>query len=154
MRRFSRRSCCGRASRASQLIADVFVGLCGSLVSLPARSASPVPVPTSALPALELPQPQILKSTNGVLDTTLTATPAVVEMRAASPVTTYTYDGLVPGRTWEVKAGDTLRFDVINELPPLPGHAEPDLTRPHEWTTTNIHTHGMHVAPGDKRWSR
>jgi FtsP/CotA-like multicopper oxidase with cupredoxin domain len=94
-------------------------------------------------------QPRVLKSTNGVLATTLTAMPAVVDMGASKPVTTYTFDGVVPGHTWEVRPGDVLRFDLVNDLPVLStDHANHvDMTRPHQWTTTNIHTHGLHVSP-------
>ena len=112
-----------------------------------AQSPSPVPVPTSPLPPVELPQPSILRSADGVLATTLNARPATVDMRAGQPVSTYTYDGVVPGRTWEISPGDTLRFDLVNDLPALSHPGQIDLTRPHEWTTTNIHTHGLHVSP-------
>lgn len=97
---------------------------------------------------MELPQPEVLRGSDGMLKTGLTAGPATVDMRAGSPVRTWAYDGVVPGRTWEVAAGDTLSFDVINELPLRARQESPvDMTRPHEWTTTNIHTHGLHVSP-------
>lgn len=94
-----------------------------------------------------LSQPTILKSRDGVLDTTLTCKPSVVELGAAQPVSTYTYDDRIPGNTWEIDPGDTLRINRVNSLPPL-SHDHPiDMTRPHEWTTTNLHTHGLHVSP-------
>ncbi len=68
-------------------------------------------------------------------------------MGVASPVTTLTYDGVVPGYTWDVQPGDTLKFDLVNKLPELTSSATMNMTRPHEWTTTNIHTHGLHVSP-------
>jgi len=83
----------------------------------------------------------------GELALTLRAVPAVVDLRAPSPVTTLTYDGVVPGHTWEVNPGDTLRLLLVNDLPPLPHAGPPDLTRPHQWTATNLHTHGLHVSP-------
>jgi FtsP/CotA-like multicopper oxidase with cupredoxin domain len=89
----------------------------------------------------------MLRSEDGVLETTLTAIPAVVEMGAPQPVSTYTYDGRVPGTTWEIRPGDTLRIDLVNQLPELDHEHPVDTTRPHEWTTTNIHTHGLHVSP-------
>ena len=44
--------------------------------------------------------------------------------------------------------GTVLRIELVNDLPPLPHddqHAESN--RPHQWTTTNLHTHGLHVSP-------
>jgi FtsP/CotA-like multicopper oxidase with cupredoxin domain len=135
------------------------IGLAGAAALAPTRlraaDASPSPTPTPPPPTLgptqppiELPTPPIIRSEAGVLSTTLTAMPATVEMNAGGPVTTWTYDGLVPAPTWEIQPGDVLRVQVINELPPLEHSDHPvDLTRPHEWTTTNLHTHGLHVSP-------
>ena len=130
----------------------------GAAALLPARSlaAGASPSPTATPPPtlrptpapVELPTPPVIRSEAGVLSTTLTARPAVVEMNAGGPVSTWTYDGMVPGPTWEIRPGDVLRVRLVNELPPL-AHSEHavDLTRPHEWTTTNLHTHGLHVSP-------
>ncbi len=104
-------------------------------------------VATPARSPVELPQPRVLKSAGGELAVTLTATPATVDMGAPLPVQTYTFDNVVPGHTWEINPGDTLRVALVNNLPPL-SHPEPmAFTRPHEWTTTNLHTHGLHVSP-------
>jgi FtsP/CotA-like multicopper oxidase with cupredoxin domain len=96
----------------------------------------------------ELRQPAVLKSDGDALAITLTAMPGVVDIGAAKPVTTFTYDNMLPGSTWELRPGQTLRVDLVNDLPPLD---EPPSTsghdRPHAWTTTNLHTHGMHVSP-------
>jgi FtsP/CotA-like multicopper oxidase with cupredoxin domain len=90
----------------------------------------------------------VLTSAGGVLDTVLAVTPAIVDMGAPQPVRTYTYDNVVPGHTWQIDPGDSLRVALVNELPELPHDNHPvDLTRPHAWTTTNLHTHGMHVSP-------
>jgi FtsP/CotA-like multicopper oxidase with cupredoxin domain len=104
-------------------------------------------VATPVAGTVELPQPNVLSSVGGELALNLTATPGTVDMRAPLLVKTYTYDNVVPGHTWEIRPGDTLRIDLINNLPPL-SHDEPvDPVRPHEWTTTNLHTHGLHVSP-------
>ena len=45
------------------------------------------------------------------------------------------------------QAGDMLKVHLRNrlpKLPPMPVHMD----RPHEWTNTNLHTHGLHVSPG------
>ncbi len=67
-------------------------------------------------------------------------------MGAPKPVRTYTFDGVVPGYTWELRPGDLLSVQMRNRLPPLP-HSEMTMSRPHDWTTTNLHTHGLHVSP-------
>jgi FtsP/CotA-like multicopper oxidase with cupredoxin domain len=96
--------------------------------------------------AVELPQPEVLKSVGNELALTLTATPGVVDVGAAKSVTTYTYDNVLPGHTWEVSPGDTLTIDLINNLPVLEAPVM-IMDRPHAWTSTNLHTHGLHVSP-------
>jgi FtsP/CotA-like multicopper oxidase with cupredoxin domain len=95
----------------------------------------------------ELRQPAVLRSHHGKLRVKLTCRPAVVQMGAPKPVRTYTYDGIVPGYTWELKGGELLRVDLRNHLPELPPQPPMTMDRPHEWTTTNLHTHGLHVSP-------
>ena len=56
-------------------------------------------------------------------------------------------DGVVPGHTWELRGGDVLTVDLRNRLPELPHRPMMQMDRPHEWTTTNLHTHGLHVSP-------
>lgn len=104
------------------------------------RRATPAPA------APELTFPQVFKSAGGELAVNLTAVPAVVEMGAPRPVSTYTYNRTVPSATWELDPGDTLRVDLVNDLPPVTNPAM-DITRPHQWTNTNLHTHGLHVSP-------
>lgn len=103
--------------------------------------------PVSSPKPQELTQPEIVRSANGVFTETLRAKPAVVDIGAARPVTTFTYNGIIPGRTWEVSPGDVMSFQLINDLPDIESHEPPDMVRPHEWTTTNVHVHGMHVSP-------
>lgn len=98
-------------------------------------------------PPVALPQPEVRTSADGVLSLELIATPAVVDMQAPQPVSTWTYDGVVPGYTWEVQPGDTLDIDLKNHLPEIEHDMPMDMTRPHEWSTTNLHTHGLHVSP-------
>jgi hypothetical protein len=45
-----------------------------------------------------LPQPRVIRSDGGVLDITLTAQPAMVDMGAPQLVSTYIWDGVVPWR--------------------------------------------------------
>ncbi len=135
----------GIAVRFARAGAGALIGAFATARSQPATVFGSAAAPV--LPSVEVPQPNVLRSTNGELALTLTARPAVVEMGAGHPIRTYTYDGVVPGYTWEINPGDTMRIDLVNDLPPLPHTGPVDLTRPHEWTHTNLHTHGLHVSP-------
>ena len=139
--------------------------------------ASTGPAPSSGLSAAGSVRPTaIRRSENGVLTTTLTPRPAAVDIGAPQPITTWAYDGLIPGPTWEINPGDVLRVELVNDLPTDPAgsgaasappsgsstdpsassadHSGHDMggdtmpmDRPHQWTTTNLHYHGMHVSP-------
>jgi FtsP/CotA-like multicopper oxidase with cupredoxin domain len=104
-------------------------GVSAFLLGVPPISAQ-TPEATEDVPpeaVIELPHPRVVSSRDGVFRET--------------------FNGVVPGHTWEVRPGDTMQIDLINGLPPLPPEEHVDLTRPHEWTTTNLHTHGLHVSP-------
>ena len=117
----------------------------GSAGSSPATSVAPAPVPP---PGPELTFPAVLTSTAGVLTTTLEPRQAVVDIGVGRPVTTYTYGGTIPGPTLDVRGGDVLEVHLANRLPELPADEHMvHLYRPHQWTTTNLHTHGLHVSP-------
>jgi FtsP/CotA-like multicopper oxidase with cupredoxin domain len=92
------------------------------------------------------PAPRVLSSAGGELRVALTARRGIVDLGAPRLVRTYTYDNVVPGYTWEVRGGDTLKVHLRNRLPPA---RDPVMAmdRPHAWTTTNLHTHGLHVSP-------
>jgi FtsP/CotA-like multicopper oxidase with cupredoxin domain len=95
---------------------------------------------------IELPQPRVLRSAHHELNVRLTTRPGVVDVGAPRLVRTYTYDGVLPSYTWDIDPGDTIRVHLRNRLPHLHmKHMRMD--RPHEWTTTNLHTHGLHVSP-------
>ncbi len=59
------------------------------------------------------------------------------------------YNGRLVGPTLEARPGDTLHILVDNQLPareprpPRPGGTN----LPHDYNTTNLHTHGLHVSP-------
>jgi FtsP/CotA-like multicopper oxidase with cupredoxin domain len=134
-KRFTRRAALGAA-----VATGISAGWGKALAQTPGAEPS--------APPIDLPQPEVIAGQGGLLDLTLTCTPATVDMNAPRSVSTYTYDGIVPGRTWEILPGDTIRVNLVNDLPPLAHHEHPvDMLRPHEWTTTNIHTHGLHVSP-------
>jgi FtsP/CotA-like multicopper oxidase with cupredoxin domain len=92
------------------------------------------------------PEPRVLSAAEGELRVAPTARSGTVDLGAPRPVQTYTYDNVVPGHTWEVRGGDTLKVHLRNGLPPA-SDPVPGVDRPHAWTTTNLHTHGLHVSP-------
>ena len=133
----------GLGAAGATLAAGVLEGQPAGRAS--ARAGSPALRPERR--PRELPQPRVLRSTGGLLDVRLTAVPAVVDMGAPRLVRTYTWNKVVPGHTWEIRAGDTLKVHLRNRLPHLPPPEHMVMDRPHEWTHTNLHTHGLHVSP-------
>ena len=95
----------------------------------------------------ELRQPRVLRSRRKRLRVHLRCRRSVVRMGAPQRVRTYTYNGVVPGHTWELRGGDTIQVELVNHLPRVPPEEHMPMARPHEWTTTNLHTHGLHVSP-------
>ncbi len=75
-------------------------------------------------------QPISRRSVGGELSTTLRASagPVLVGTRDAKAET---YEQMYPGPTLEVRTGERLRVDLVNDL--------------HQ--VTNLHTHGLHVSP-------
>ena len=56
------------------------------------------------------------------------------------------YWGNIPGPTFRVRPGDTFRLRLVNDLPPNPpGMYTMDM--PHDFNTTNMHLHGLHISP-------
>jgi FtsP/CotA-like multicopper oxidase with cupredoxin domain len=77
-----------------------------------------------------LTEPPVLHSADGRLDLTLEASfgPATI---GGQEVTTYNYNGTLPGPTLRLKAGEQLKITLANTIP----------------DGTNLHTHGLHVSP-------
>ena len=57
------------------------------------------------------------------------------------------YDGALVGKTLRVRPGDTLSITLRNRLLPEPGPQPSDINTPHNFNTTNFHSHGLHVSP-------
>lgn len=158
--------------RVLQLGAGVLAGaplVAACSAADPSGTVTSTAGPTSAAPSGTVPlrSTTVTRSQGGELVTTLTPRPAQVDIGAPRPITTWAYDGLIPGPTWEIVPGDVLRVDLANELPALApttsssastpsggtdehaGHAggAMPMDRPHQWTTTNLHYHGMHISP-------
>lgn len=88
----------------------------------------------------------VLRSRNGTLTTDL-----VVDYHSSEIAGCQThlrgYDGALVGRTLRVRPGETLSITLRNQLLP-DGAPEPDdVNTPHNFNTTNFHSHGLHVSP-------
>ena len=90
--------------------------------------------------------PPVIRSENGVLHTILNLDYAENTI-AGCPVRLRNYNGALVGPTFRVKPGDTVVVTIENDLPPNPGPMPDDQNTPHNFNTTNLHTHGLHVSP-------
>ena len=100
------------------------------------------------------PQPEERRSQNGILKTIIETliSPNTVEnidTGEIDTVQTPTFEGGLIGPTLRVKPGDTIEFDLINNLPPNPQDTRMGTSGafPHKRFTTNFHTHGLTVSP-------
>ena len=84
----------------------------------------------TAASAQTMTESKVLRSKNGLLDITLTAS-YINKTVGGQKVRMLAYNGSVPGPTLWVKPGDKLRIKFVNNL----------------GFTTNLHTHGLHVSP-------
>lgn len=77
-----------------------------------------------------LTEPRTIRSEGGVLETTLTARMARIEV-AGRPVVARVYNGAYIPPTLRVRPGDTIRLRLVNEID----------------QPTNMHYHGVNVSP-------
>jgi FtsP/CotA-like multicopper oxidase with cupredoxin domain len=102
--------------------------------------------PDSLAAAMDQPlvEPEVRRSVNGVLSTTLRVG---YVYRQIGGVRLYvrSYEGGSPGPTLRMKPGDTLRIKLINDLPPNRDEMPADMSQPHQFNNTNFHFHGAHV---------
>lgn len=82
---------------------------------------------------VELTEPPVVRSKNGVLDVSLVAQP-----QDYSGLGTLNYGGMLPGPTLRLRAGELLRIKLVN-------HLSDDAAD--EFSVTNLHVHGLHVSP-------
>jgi suppressor of ftsI len=58
------------------------------------------------------------------------------------------YNEQIPGPLFKVKGGDTLNIRVVNSLPPFDSSVwGRDMNVPHNFGHTNLHLHGLNIAP-------
>ncbi len=100
-------------------------------------------------------EPMVIQSKNGVLSDPLSVelfTRKIdnLKIEGCNTITTRSYNGEVPGPTIRVKPGDMIAPLLTNNLP-TEVQDKPS-TWPmnifHQLNYTNLHTHGLHVAPG------
>ena len=129
--------------------------LAGSAAWLGGFEGSASHAQAATCPEHLLPQPELRSSSGGVLKTTLRARipdpghKLVDQLNCTTKIVhTPTFEGTIPGPTLVVQPGDKLSIDLVNRLPPNP---PPSQHRggafPHDFYTTNLHTHGLEVSP-------
>jgi FtsP/CotA-like multicopper oxidase with cupredoxin domain len=127
-------------------------GLPGSVAAgdpAPAHDHEPVgdlKASTDFTPGAPFVEPEVRRSANGELNTTLRMHYAYRDL-GGYRLYMRTYEGTAPGPTLRLKPGDVLRIKIINDMPPNRDLAPVDHTLPHDFNTTNLHTHGLHVSP-------
>ena len=100
----------------------------------------------SFVPGMPLTEPEVRSSKNGVLDTVLRCRYSYLNV-GGYRLYLRTYEGMSPGPTLRVKPGDTIKIQLSNEFPPNRDQSPANLATPHQFDTTNFHSHGMHVSP-------
>src|SRR5205823_13544266 len=98
-------------------------------------------------------QPEVRRSRDGVLRTTLHAcisTNEMLDQNAQPPEMVEfhprTFEGTIPGTTLSVEPGDRLSILMVNDLPANPPN-ERDNAFPHNENSINLHAHGLTVSP-------
>jgi FtsP/CotA-like multicopper oxidase with cupredoxin domain len=93
-------------------------------------------------------EPETLTAANGVLSTTLTVEygDPTKNKIGDCPVHLRSYNGKLVGPTLRVRPGDTLRINLVNNLPVEDDHGH-QLNTLGMYNDTNLHTHGLHVSP-------
>jgi len=91
-------------------------------------------------------EPEVRRSANGELNTTLRMRYAYRDL-GGYRLYMRTYEGTSPGPTLRLKPGDVLRIKLINDMPPNRDPGPVDHGLPHDFNTTNLHSHGLHVSP-------
>ena len=115
-----------------------------------------VPLPVSGCEAeeinlqdyrsVELQNPEEIASEGGILDATLEVKYGNNHI-ANCPVQLRSYNGKLVGPTLRARPGDKMILHIKNMLPPNPHGDDHGMNIPHDFNTTNLHTHGLHVSP-------
>ena len=95
-------------------------------------------------------EPAVEHSRYGLLETTLKVNiPDNGNRIGQDRVFLRSYNGSLTGSTLRVKAGDTIKVHLHNNLPTPTdsAHHGADMNVPHDFNVTNLHVHGVHVSP-------
>jgi len=94
----------------------------------------------------DLVEPEVRRAVDGVLTTELRARYGYHDI-GGYRLFTRGYEETNPGPTLRLQPGDTLRLNLINDLPPDRDTTPLNTDQPHKLNTTNFHFHGAHVSP-------
>jgi len=116
----------------------------GVHVHMPELGVAKLPV----VAAMEAPlvEPEVRRSVNGVLSTSLRCAYAYRDI-GGRRLYLRSYEGRSPGPTLRMKPGETLKIRLTNDFPPNRDLVPQDLSRPHQFNNTNFHFHGAHCSP-------
>ena len=105
-------------------------------------------VPRTRPPSMDAPftEPEVRRSANGVLQTSLRAAYAYREVGGVR-LYVRSYEGGSPGPTLRMKPGETLKIRLTNDFPPNRDLMPFDISNPHQFNNTNFHFHGSHASP-------
>jgi len=100
-----------------------------------------------AAPAMDQPlvEPEVRRSTNGVLSTSLRCAYAYRDIGGVRLYLRSYEGGLAP--TLRMKPGETLKIRLTNDFPPNRDIAPSLTSYPHQNNNTNLHFHGAHCSP-------
>lgn len=133
---------------AVSVVALVFLPLPRAIATdgVPPEACAYSPIDIEKFGAAPLQPAPLVRSKDGLLETTLTLAYAANRI-ADCPVHLRAYNGRLTGPTLRARPGDTLRIRLRNLLPANPAFEPADHNVPHNFNTTNLHTHGLHVSP-------
>jgi FtsP/CotA-like multicopper oxidase with cupredoxin domain len=108
----------------------------------------PGPIVEAATAAMDMPlvEPEVRRSINGVLNTTLSARYTYREI-GGQRLYLRSFEGTIPGPTLRMKPGETLKIRLTNEFPPNRDALPRSMALPHQFNNTNFHFHGSHTSP-------
>ena len=90
-------------------------------------------------------EPEVRRSANGVLSTSLRCAYAYRDIGGVRLYLRAYEGGLAP--TLRMKPGETLKIRLINDLPPNRDIPPGNPSHPHQFNNTNLHFHGAHCSP-------
>ncbi|MDP2378417.1 multicopper oxidase family protein [Reyranella sp.] len=108
----------------------------------------PGPIVQAAAASMDQPllEPEVRRSVNGVLNTTLSCRYAYKDI-GGQRLYLRSYEGTSHGPTLRMKPGETLKIRLSNDFPPNRDPMPKNMALPHQFNNTNFHFHGAHCSP-------